>query len=193
MTRVSTASIALWVAVTASACHTPTSRDPTPYRPQGEESRDPLQALKLSKDAAELIGNDPATAERMLRDALSLDLYCGHAHNNLGVVFLSEGKLYEAASEFEWARRLMPGNPEPRVNLGMTLERAQRVDEAIVAYRSALEVVTEDIGAMQALARAQVYHGREDEQTPRLLREISLRGEDEAWRSWAQALASAER
>ena len=183
----------LAVLLAGPSCHSPGSGDPHPYSPSSGESRDPLRALKLSQEAGQVIDAEPDTAERMLREALSYDLFCGVAHNNLGVVMLDQGKLYEAASEFEWARKLMPGNPEPRVNLGMTLERAQRVDEAIVAYRSALEVVTEDIGAMQALARAQVYHGREDEQTPRLLREISLRGEDEAWRTWAQALVSAGR
>ena len=76
-------------------------------------------------------------------------------------------------------------------SFGMVLERAQRVDEAIASYRAALEVTTEDIGAMQALARAQVFHGREDEGTKELLREVAVRGETEEWRAWAAgALAS---
>ena len=33
-------------------------------------------------------------------------------HGNLGVLYLNRGELYEAASEFEWARRLLPGHPD---------------------------------------------------------------------------------
>jgi hypothetical protein len=51
-------------------------------------------------------------------EALSADLFFGLAHNNLGVLYLKEDKLYEAANEFEWARKLMPGHPDPRMNLG---------------------------------------------------------------------------
>lgn len=40
------------------------------------------------------------------------------------------GWLHKAASEFEWARKLMPGYPDPRLNLAMTLEEAGRIDEA---------------------------------------------------------------
>lgn len=29
--------------------------------------------------------------------------YSDHAHNNLGVVYLGQQKLYEASGEFEWA------------------------------------------------------------------------------------------
>ncbi|MCB9492559.1 MAG: tetratricopeptide repeat protein [Dehalococcoidia bacterium] len=175
-------------ALALPACHSPDEqgdRHASPYRPASKADRNPAKALDLNRRAAEILAENPDSAERLLREALSQDLYCGPAHNNLGVVFLARGDLYEAASEFEWARKLMPGHPDPRVNLGMVLERAQRVDEAIASYRAALEVTTEDIGAMQALARAQVFHGREDEGTEGLLREVSVRGETEEWRSWA--------
>jgi len=57
----------------------------------------------LTHEAATLIDADPATAEKLLREALTADLYHGPAHNNLGVLYLkmSPPKLYEAASEFE--------------------------------------------------------------------------------------------
>ena len=128
-------------------------------------------------------------AESLLREALNADLYFGPAHNNLGVIFLHRDELYEAAAEFEWARKLMPGHPDPRVNLAFTLESAGRIDDAIATYRTALEVLPDDIAAMQGLARAQVRTGRRDEQTARLLSEIAMRGESAAWRSWAREAA----
>ena len=187
--------LGLALALSLAGCHTPNdTRTDDPYRPMSEENRNPVRAMELNEQGADLIQDNPVSAERVLRDALSEDLYCGPAHNNLGVVFLKQGKLYEAASEFEWARKLMPGHPDPRTNLGMTLERAQHVDEAIAAYKSALEVVTEDVGAMQALARAQVFYDKMDEATGRLLKEIAMRGETEEWRTWAtEAIAGRKR
>lgn len=113
------------------------------------------------------------------------DLYYGPAHNNLGVIFLDRGDLYEAANEFEWARKLLPGDPDPRLNLALTLERAGRIEDAIAGYRTALDVRGEHLPSMQALARCQVRYGREDDQTPRLLDTIALRGDAE-WREWAR-------
>ena len=135
--------------------------------------------------AAGVMNERPEEAERLLREALTADLYHGPAHNTLGVVFLHRGDLYAAASEFEWARKLMPGHPDPRVNLALTLERAGRADDALESYGSALAVYPGYLPAMQGLARLQVRSGRIDERTPGLLREIALRGEAPAWREWA--------
>jgi tetratricopeptide (TPR) repeat protein len=126
-----------------------------PYAPQSEAQRDSLKAQRLTQEAAAVLDKDPSKAERLLREALSADLYHGPAHNDLGVVYLKQGKLYEAAGEFEWARKLLPGHPDPRVNLALVLERAGRVDEAITGYRSALEVYPEYLPAVQGLAPAQ--------------------------------------
>jgi len=52
---------------------------------------------------------EAAEAETLLRRALTADLYHGPAHNNLGVLYLTQGKLFEAAGEFEWARGELAG------------------------------------------------------------------------------------
>ena len=52
-----------------------------------------LEKFVARADAAE------AQAEEMLREALTVDLYHGPAHNNLGVLFLRQSKLYEAAAK----------------------------------------------------------------------------------------------
>ena len=150
--------------------------------------RSPLRAEELTLRAAQMMETDPHGAEALLREALAADLFYGPAHNNLGVLHLGRGELYEAAAEFEWARRLMPGHPDPRLNLGVALERAGRVDEAMGAYAAALELREGHLPAMQALARCQVRHGRADERTAGWLGEIAMRGDD-AWRAWAREQA----
>jgi tetratricopeptide (TPR) repeat protein len=152
-------------------------------------ARDTASAQRLTHQAAALADSDPDQAEHLLRRALAADLFHGPAHNNLGVLYLKRNPplLYEAAEQFEWARKLMPGHPDPRMNLALTLEMAGRTDDAIATYKTALEVYPGHIQSMQALARLQLWAAAADDGTPALLREIALRGEDERWRSWARA------
>ena len=175
--------IVLAVLVLLTGC---AARPAGPYQPMTESARDPRRADELNSKAAALMRSDSAKAEALLRDALTADLYHGAAHNNLGVLYLEQGQLFEAASEFEWARKLMPGHPDPRLNLALTLERAGRTDEALAAYGAALEVYPEHLPSMQGLARLQVRAQRTDGRTPGLLREIAMRGESPDWREWAQ-------
>jgi Flp pilus assembly protein TadD len=156
------------------------------YTPLSEADRDGDKAQKLNGDAVKVMEKDPAKAEKLLRDALTADLYCGPAHNNLGVLYLKRGDLYAAAGEFEWARKLMPGHPDPRMNLALTLERAGRHEEALAAYATALEVYPDHLPTMEAMALLQVRSGRTDDRTRHFLDEIALRGESERWRQWAR-------
>jgi type IV pilus assembly protein PilF len=133
----------------------------------------------------EVAAKDPTKAERILCEALAADLYHGPAHNNLGVLMLKTGRLFEAANEFEWARKLLPGHPDPRMNLALTFERAGRGEEALAAYRSALEVYPGHISSLQAMTRLEMRQGVLGEETDEHLREIALRGDSEQWRRWA--------
>ncbi len=169
----------------------------SPYSPQTEAARDPLKAQTLTLEAAELLSKgEPGIdrevqlnkVEHLLRDALAADLYHGPAHNNLGAVYLKQQKLYEAAGEFEWARKLMPGHPDPRMNLALTLERAGRTDEAISTYRTALEVYPGHIPTYQALTRLQLRKNKPDEQTRPMLQAVAMQGESPSWRDWAQRM-----
>jgi Tfp pilus assembly protein PilF len=168
----------------AAACSAPT---PTgPYSPNDPAQRDATRAEQLTREAVDCADEDPAHAESLLREALTADLYHGPAHNNLGVLYFRDGRLYEAANEFEWARKLLPGHPDPRLNLALVLERAGHVAEAFTAYDSALEAAPEHVPTMQAYARLAVRDGRRDERITSMLKTIALRGEDESWRAWAQ-------
>ena len=177
-----------WVPVVvlalAAACSSP--RSSGPYTTAAEGARHTARAEQLSRQAADLMEVDLEGAERLLREALSADLFFGPAHNNLGVVFLKQGKRYEAAAEFEWARKLMPGHPDPRVNLAMTLEEAGKAEEALASYSAALEVYAGYLPAVQGIARLTVRSGRHDERLAEWLEQIAERNEDPAWRDWAR-------
>jgi Flp pilus assembly protein TadD len=180
-------SIALLLALGALGCRT---ASPTAYTPPSEERRDTARAEALTREAADLIASDPARAEALLRDALAADIFHGPAHNNLGVVFLERGELYEAAHEFEWARKLMPGHPDPRVNLALVMEEAGRTEDARGAYESALEVWPHHIAAIQGLAMLAVRAGESEPRLAEWLERIAVEGEDAGWREWARVEAN---
>jgi tetratricopeptide (TPR) repeat protein len=115
---------------------------------------------------------------------------CRKDTNNLGVILLGKGDLYGAAHEFEWARKLLPGHPEPRLNLALTLEQAGRIQDARAAYMSALEVYPGYMPAVQGAARLAVAEGREPDELRRWLEQIALEGESEAWREWASGASA---
>jgi len=117
---------------------------------------------------------------------LTADLFHGPAHNNLGVVLLKQDKLYEAAQEFEWAKKLMPGAPDPRVNLALVWEAAGRTGDALGAYASALEVRPEFMPAVQGMARLLVREGRADASLARRLELIASSTDSSEWREWAR-------
>ena len=61
-----------------------------PYAPQAEQQRQTARAERLSREGADLIDTDPGRAEQLLREALTMDLFFGPAHNNLGVLYLKQ-------------------------------------------------------------------------------------------------------
>jgi Flp pilus assembly protein TadD len=176
----------LSAAILAGCTGSPRGPASSPYSTIEPAARDPRKADDLNARAAAILDTDPAKAESLLRDALGCDLYHGPAHNNLGVLYLNQERYYEAAAEFEWARRLMPGHPDPRVNLALTLEAGGRLSDAIASYEAALEVRPGHLPALQGLARALVRTGNRDPRTRELLDELVMRGPNEQWREWAK-------
>ena len=175
-----------WIAVVALAGCRSSDAPVGPYTPPSEAVRDTTTAERLNREAADLLATEPGRAEELLRQALTADLFYGPAHNNLGVVYLGQEKLYEAAGEFEWAKKLMPGHPDPRVNLGLVMEAAGQTAEAMASYEAALDVWPGYLPAIQGAASLALRSGQRDEQ--RLagwLDEVALRGDD-GWREWAR-------
>ena len=171
--------------VLCAACRS-VPRATGPYTPSEGVSRNTVQADAFTKRGAEIIHSDPERAETLPREALGEDLFFGPAHNNLGVLYLAQGKYYEAANEFEWARKLMPGHPDPRLNLAITLDRAGQDEEAFSAYSAALQAYPEYVPAIQGLARLVARSGKDEPRLEAWLRRLSVEGETEHWRSWAR-------
>ena len=187
MTKRSLSGLLVLVTLLVSCTTTKNPKQPSgPYLPSGEVVRNTPEAERLTREAAGMIGDDDDGAESMLLLALGADLFHGPAHNNLGVIYLQRGELYEAAHEFEWARKLMPGHPDPRVNLAMTLEIAGQGVEAVEAYTSALEVYPRYVPAVQGLACYTLRAGLEDGRMAGWLEMIALEGETQEWRQWAR-------
>lgn len=167
-------------------CTSCATSSPLRVPPTTVASGDPKMARGLALEALGVIESDPMKAERLLQSALKADPFDGPAHNNLGVLFLRQSKLYEAASEFEQARKLMPGNPDPRMNLGLTFEKAGLYERAFNAYDAALETSPTHIRTIQAIARLTLRTGRTNVRLTGMLEDIALRGETNTWRSWAK-------
>ena len=170
------------LAIVPIACCAPSRQSTCPEPAPGGHM---AQAEELHQAAVQIIDADPARAEQYLRSALEVDPFHGPALNNLGTILLRRREFYQAATAFEQARKLLPGHPDPRMNLGLTFESAGRLEDATHSYRSALEVSPDYIPAMQALARLQVRTGRTGPSTAQLLKEVALRGETAEWREWA--------
>lgn len=157
-----------------------------PRVPANQMGGDSKKAHALALEAVDVIEVNPGKAEALLHSALKADPYDGAAHNDLGVLYFRQSKLYEAATEFESARKLMPGSPEPRLNLGLTFERAGLYDRAFSAYDAALEVSPTHIRTIEAIARLTLRTGRTSDRLPGMLEDIALRGETSNWRTWAK-------
>jgi Tfp pilus assembly protein PilF len=81
----------------------------------------------------------------------------------------------------------MPGHPDPRTNLAITLERAGRTDEALRTYASALEVYPNHLPTLQALTRLELRANKSTNQTRAHLESIALQSTQPHWREWARA------
>lgn len=148
--------------------------------------RDSKASMALVVKARDVQVASPAEAEEILRQAVSEDEFNGMAHNNLGVVLLKLGRMHEAAWEFDCARKLLPGHPEPRVNMALVLERCSRYTEAHEAASAALEIAPDYLPAMEVLAllgstNSEVGHGSDQ-----WLHVILERESDGVWQEWSR-------
>lgn len=171
-----------------AGCSTGRHRDAGTYSTVNDiRKRDSDRAEALNRQAVDLIDkNKLEEAEAKLREALTADVMCGPAHNNLGRVYFEQNKLYLAAWEFEYAVKLMPNQPEPRNNLGLVLETAQRLDDAVNYYREALKIEPDNAEILGNLVRARLRRGDRGEDLPQLLRELILKDTRPDWTLWAR-------
>ena len=150
-------------------------------------SRQTALARELTRQAKEQIDRqDYDQAEDTLKRAVAADPLYGPVHNDLGLIAYHQGRLWEAAWEFQNAAKLLPNHAEPINNLGLTLERGGKLEEAEEQYAQAFTIdPTNPIYAgNQARARVRLY--RFDEQTRQLLQFVIFHDTRPSWVDWAR-------
>ena len=159
-------------------------RDDAPMVPAGPDTD---AARRRNAEAVGLIDRGRYDeAERVLRRALDADVAYGPAHNSLGKVYFQQGKLYQAAWEFQYAAKLMPYQPEPRNNLGLVFERVGKLDEAVGWYERATTLEPDNPLLLGNLARARVRRGDRGEVVRALLTELVAKDSRAEWVEWAK-------
>ena len=81
-----------------------------------------------------------ADAKTLWQDTLAKNAASWMAHNNLGTILESEGRIDEAASHYAEALRLKPDHAEAHNNLGNTSYKKGLTDAAIGEYREAIRL-----------------------------------------------------
>ena len=149
-------------------------RDTDTARRYNEQGMKHLQKEELDEAASDF------------RRALVADVTFGPAHNNLGKVYYAQKDWYQAAWEFDYARELMPRQPEPLNNLGLVHEQAGELDRAIEHYEQAVALGRDRIEFRANLARAKVRRGDTDDELIVLLQQILDEDKRPEWLVWAR-------
>jgi len=147
--------------------------------------RDTARAIELNRQAL-AAQDDLEQAESLLQAATEADVTFGPAHNNLGIVYFKNSKYYQAAWQFQYAAKLMPKNTQPLVNLGLVFEAVGQRDEAMAEYDKALELTSDDLAAVQCMARLLARTGQDPQREAQLVKQVALHSEDPTWQSWAR-------
>jgi Flp pilus assembly protein TadD len=117
--------------------------------------------------------------------AIAADETYGPAHNNIGLLHYDRGELYDAVLSFERATELMPGDPIVFYNLGLTLEAAGRVHEALDLYWQAVEMDPTNPNFLGNLVRMRVRLGENSPEVVAQLQDLILIETRPDWRRWA--------
>ncbi len=168
--------ISILVIVASSSCGQSTTR----------KIRNTQQANILHAQSLAIIDNDIVEAERLLKEALRADPYHFTAHNNLGTIHLESDQLADAAEHFLTASKLVSGDPDPHVNLAITLYRAGRFQEALDEVNIAEEMSPDYLPMLQTRCYILLREDRRDEVRLHDLHSISLRSPYPRWQSWAR-------
>jgi Tfp pilus assembly protein PilF len=150
--------------------------------------RQNTEAAKAQNEAAYklIVEGKFNEAEDILRNAKRADVMYGPVRSNLGLVYLKQHKLYEAAWEFENAIKLMPHQPEVRNNLGMVFEEAGKLKEATESFNRALELEPDNPVYIGNLAKVRIKRKLLDEETRKLLKDVVFKDTRRDWIDWAK-------
>ena len=98
-------------------------------------------------------------SETLFRQALAVTANNDVADNNLGIVFLQQGKLDEAISLLQAAVDLRPDNSPAQENLAKALLQKGRVPEALVHYHKLVELQPDNFEVHNIVGTVLVQQG----------------------------------
>ena len=99
-------------------------------------------------------------SEALFRHALAVTVNNDVAENNLGIVFLGQGKVDEAISLLQSAVDLRPDNSPAHENLAKALLQKGQVDDALIHYRKLLELQPDNIEVHNIVGTVLTQQGR---------------------------------
>jgi tetratricopeptide (TPR) repeat protein len=99
-------------------------------------------------------------SERLFRHAAAVTTNNDVADNNLGIVFLRQGRVDEAISLLQRATDLRPDNSPAHENLAKALLQRGRVAEALVHYRKLIELQPDNMEVHNIVGTVLIQQGR---------------------------------
>jgi tetratricopeptide (TPR) repeat protein len=99
-------------------------------------------------------------SETLFRHALAVTTNNDVAQNNLGIVFLRQGKLDEAISLLQAAVDLRPDNSPAHENLAKALLQEGKVTDALIHYQKLLELQPDNIEVHNIVGTVLIQQGR---------------------------------
>src|SRR6266550_6492324 len=99
-------------------------------------------------------------SETLFRHALAVTRNNDVAENNLGIVFLRQGKVDEAISLLQAAVDLRPDNSPAHENLAKALLQKGQVADALIHYRKLLELQPDNIEVHNIVGTVLIQQGR---------------------------------
>lgn len=118
--------------------------------------------------------------------ASELDPASGRAFNNAGWAYYKLGETYRAAFAFKQAVERMPGDAVPLSNLGLTMEEAGRLDEAVRLHEAAAAAAPDRPLYLARATRAKLERGDDWSTLADTVEELAFSIDDAEWVAWAQ-------
>jgi Flp pilus assembly protein TadD len=121
------------------------------------------------------------TMETHCRRTLACNPNAWTAHNNLGGALTTQGRLDEAADEYQTALRLKPSDVSAHSNLGIVYARLHRLDDAIGEYDAALAIAPDNAKVWFNLGNAFRAQRQNDKAVDAFSHAIDDNVTDKAW------------
>jgi tetratricopeptide (TPR) repeat protein len=117
-------------------------------------------------------------SESLFRHALAVTADNWTAHNNLGGLYVEQGRTAEAVAEFEETIRIRPGFAEGHYNLALALGKTGRSPESIEHYDEALRLKPDYQEARYNFGNALMRAGRLTEAIDEYEKALALKADD---------------